>query len=393
MLKFHLLTVSDVQPEAEDALRLVLEVPPALAPLFRAKAGQHVVLRRWVDDVEVRRTYSPTGEAGALPLTLGIRLQPGGRFSQHLARELHPGDAIEVMPPGGSFGAALASTGTSGATYVVFVAGSGITPVLSVIRTALAEQDRARLIVFYGNRTAARAMFLEDLLALKDRYLGRLALHFIMSAEPQETELLNGRIDGTRARELARAFFDPLAVRAYFLCGPGDMMEQVGGALRTIGVPSERIHAEHFTVEERAVTSPAAALTATTSAAAAATATTSPAATTTAAAATPSPAAAAEERGQAGITEVTVLMDGRRRSFTMRTGQETILDAAGRAGLELPYSCRAGVCSTCRTRLVRGKVDLRANYSLEDWELEQGYILACQSHAVTSELELDYDAR
>lgn len=383
MLKFHSLTVREVQPEAEDAIRLVLEVPRALEPLFQTRAGQHLVLRRWIDAREVRRTYSPTGAAGELPLTLAIRLQPGGRFSQDLARELHPGDTIEVMPPGGSFGAALVPVAES-ATYVVFVAGSGITPVLSIVRTALAEQPLARVIVFYGNRSAARAMLLEDLLALKDRYLSRLAVHFIMSAEPQETELLNGRIDGARTRELARRFFEPQAVRAYFLCGPGDMMEQVGGALRALGVPAERIHAERFTPDERAE-APALA-TANTGMA-------EQAAVARAPAAAPGSGAAPEERSVPGLTEVTVLMDGRRRSFTMRTGQETILDAAGRAGLELPYSCRAGVCSTCRTRLVRGKVDMRANYSLEDWELEQGFILACQSLALTCELELDYDAR
>jgi ring-1,2-phenylacetyl-CoA epoxidase subunit PaaE len=364
MLKFHSLTVRAVEPEAEDALRVVLDVPTALEPLYRARAGQHIVLRRSLDGVEVRRTYSPTGAAGELPLTLGIRLQPGGRLSQHLAKEMHPGDAIEVMPPGGSFGAALAPLEEGAATYVVFVSGSGITPVLSIVRTALAEQPRAQVIVFYGNRSAARAMFLEDLQALKDRYLSRLAVHFIMSAEPQETELLNGRIDGAKTRELARSFFDPQAVAAYFLCGPGDMMEQVGGELRALGVAAERIHAEHFTVGEQ------------------------PQATTPVEA-----GAAAGEKLAPGLTEVTVLMDGRRRSFTMRTHEETILDAAGRAGLELPYSCRAGVCSTCRTRLVRGKVDMRANYALEDWELEQGFILACQSHAETAELELDYDAR
>jgi ring-1,2-phenylacetyl-CoA epoxidase subunit PaaE len=184
-----------------------------------------------------------------------------------------------------------------------------------------------------------------------------------MSAEPQEAELLNGRLDASKARELARRFFDPPTVQAYFLCGPGDMMVEVSRELRALGVATERIHAEHFTVGDRPLL---------------------PAEST----------AEPIERGPAsGLTEVTVLMDGRRRSFTMRTGDETILDAGSRAGLELPYSCRAGVCSTCRTRLVRGKVDMRQNYALEDWELEQGFILACQSHAESAELELDYDAR
>jgi ring-1,2-phenylacetyl-CoA epoxidase subunit PaaE len=389
MLKFYSLIVRELSPEAEDALRLVLEVPPPLQAQFRARAGQHIVLREWLEGAEVRRTYSPTGAAGELPLTLGVRVDPRGRFSQHLAEALRPGDAVEAMPPGGSFGAALTPPERGSATYVVFVAGSGITPVLSIVRTVLAEQPQAGVIVFYGNRSAARAMFLEDLQALKDRYMPRLAVHFIMSREPQETELLNGRIDRAKARELARKFFEPLAVRAYFLCGPGDMMRQVGAELRALGVAAERIHAERFTVGEP----PEAQADAQAGAAERAAASQAGAAEHTAAshpeAAVPRPAPAAQE----GITEVTVLMDGRRRSFTMRTGQETILDAGSRAGLELPYSCRAGVCSTCRTRLVRGKVEMRANYALEDWELEQGFILACQSLAQTPELELDYDAR
>jgi ring-1,2-phenylacetyl-CoA epoxidase subunit PaaE len=304
-----------------------------------------------------------------LPLTLGIRVQPGGLLSQHLAQALCVGSSVEVMPPGGSFGAALTQPPAGPATYVVFVAGSGITPVLSIVRTALAEQPHARVTVFYGNRTSARAMFLEDLQALKDRYMARLAVHFIMSGEPQETELLNGHIDAGKTLELARRFFDPPSVDAYFLCGPGDMMEQVAGSLRTLGVGPDRIHAEHFTVAEGSMVS----------------ATTESALATTGRA----PAHAAVQ----GVTEVTVLMDGRRRTFTMRTGEESILDAGGRAGLDLPYSCRAGVCSTCRTRLVRGEVDMRANYALEDWELEQGFILACQAHAKSAQLELDYDAR
>jgi ring-1,2-phenylacetyl-CoA epoxidase subunit PaaE len=367
VLRFYSVAVRDLQPEAEDALRVVLEVPPALEPMFRTRAGQHIVLREWLDGTEVRRTYSPTGAAGELPLTLGIRVQSGGRLSQHLAQALCTGRAVEVMPPGGSFGAALTAAPAGAASYVAFVAGSGITPVLSIVRTALAEQPHASVTVFYGNRTSARAMFLEDLQALKDRYMSRLAVHFIMSGEPQETELLNGRIDGAKTRELARAFLDVQAVDAYFLCGPGDMMEQVADSLRELGVRPERIHAEHFTVGERAAEPVVAA-----------------------------PRVAEEPPARAaapGVTEVTVLMDGRRRTFTMRTGEENILDAAARAGLELPYSCRAGVCSTCRTKLVRGEVDMRANYALEDWELEQGFILACQSHAKSAELELDYDAR
>jgi ring-1,2-phenylacetyl-CoA epoxidase subunit PaaE len=368
MLKFHALTVREVRPEAEDAARIVLDVPAELRELFRAEAGQHVVLRAQLDGEEVRRTYSLTGAAGEQPLTLGVRIHSHGRLSRFLAQSLRPGQKIEAMPPNGSFGTALAqgSAGPRGATYVLFAAGCGITPVLSIVRTALRDQPRARVILFYANRSSERAMFLEELQMLKDRHTDRLALHFVMSDEPQDVELLNGRIDSAKVRDLAGRLFDPDATSAFFLCGPGTMIEETTAALRALGVAPARIRAEHFTVA------------------------------TAAPARTFEPREAASEAPRAtaaGTTEVTVVMDGRRRSFTMRTGEETILDAAARAGFDLPYSCRAGVCSTCRTRLARGEVEMAQNYALEDWELEQGFILACQSHAKTPEIELDYDAR
>jgi ring-1,2-phenylacetyl-CoA epoxidase subunit PaaE len=215
------------------------------------------------------------------------------------------------------------------------------------------------VLLFYGNRGGSRTMLLEELLALKDRYLDRLSLHFVMSREPQEIELLNGRLDGARVRALAGLFFDPRAVREYFVCGPGTMIETIGSELRALGVEANRIHSEHF-------------------AAAAVAAHAEPAAAT---------------KSEAGTTQVAVTLDGRRRTFSMQTGTETILEAADRAGIDLPFSCKAGVCSTCRTKLVRGEVTLDENYALEDWELEQGFILACQAHAKTPELELDYDAK
>jgi len=377
--------VSDVRAEAEDAVRLTLDVPPELHGAFRSAAGQHIVLRTRLEGVEIRRTYSLTGAAGTLPLMLGIRVQPNGRFSHHLSQTMRAGHQVELMPPGGRFGAALAKGAQSaaGASYVAFAAGSGITPILSIVRTALAEQPRAQIILFYGNRTTARTMFLEDLQALKDRYLDRLALHFVMSAEPQDIELLNGRLNGGKVRSLAERLFEASAVDAFFVCGPDSMVEEVGAALQSLGVERGRIHGEHFVPAEPAARR---AVTAADATAAGADAGAIPAdAGATSADGTAAPAAQ--------LTEVRLRMDGRQRTFTMSRDAETILEGAARAGIELPFSCRAGVCSTCRTRLIRGRVQMRVNYALEDWELEQGFILACQSRALTSELELDYDAK
>jgi ring-1,2-phenylacetyl-CoA epoxidase subunit PaaE len=376
MLRFHPLRVAQVQMQAEDAVALALEVPQELAAEYRGVPGQHIVLRASLDGEEVRRTYSLISAPGERLLRIVARVHPEGRLSSHLAHRVRIGDRLDVLPPNGSFTPHSAAAGHG--TCVAVAAGCGITPIVSVVRSWLEAGTRGRVILFYGNRSMARAMCLEELLALKDRYLERLALHFVMSREPQEVQIYNGRLDGGHVAQLARSFLVPGEVAEYFVCGPGDMIDVVSHALRDLGAPPERIRAEHFTVATAA------------SAAAAATAPAS------AAAGRPT-----EERAAAGsspaetspLAEVTIIMDGRRRSFSMRMNGESVLDGAAKAGLELPFSCRAGVCSTCRTKVVRGEVAMNQNYALEDWELEQGYVLACQSQVKTPVLELDYDER
>jgi ring-1,2-phenylacetyl-CoA epoxidase subunit PaaE len=370
MLKFHSLKVVELAPDAEDAVAIALEVPVELRAEYLGSAGQHVVVRLTLEGEDTRRTYSLVNAPGEWPLRIAPRVHAHGRVSRYLAEQLRPGDVLEVLPPNGSFTPREASA--AGGTYVAFAAGCGITPVLSVIRALLARSG-TRVVLFYGNTAGARAMCLEELLALKDRYLEQLSLHFVMSREPQEVELYNGRIDAPRVRQLAQALFAPLQVSEYFVCGPGDMIEQVSSTLRELGVEPARIHAEHFTI-------------ATTESAAAAQST-QPAGGSPVA---ERPAAAPVDSASA---EVTVIMDGRRRSFTMKREQDTVLDAAARAGVELPFSCRAGVCSTCRTKVIRGEVEMAQNYALEDWELEQGYVLACQSRVKSPVLELDYDEK
>jgi ring-1,2-phenylacetyl-CoA epoxidase subunit PaaE len=389
MLRFHPLRVAQVQTQAEDAVALALEVPPELDAEYRGVAGQHIVLRASLQGEEVRRTYSLVSAPGERLLRVVARVHPEGRLSTHLARHLRPGDQLDVLPPNGSFTPHSAAAGRG--ACVAFAAGCGITPVVAIVRSWLEAGPTGRVILFYGNRSMARAMCLEELLALKDRYLERLALHFLMSREPQEAEIYNGKLDGGHIRQLAAAFFAPAEVAEYFVCGPGDMIDTVSQTLRELGAPADRIRAEHFTV-----------------------ATTNVGAATQAQGSAPSPQVAEPGEkttlfdpgalGRAGgpdpalqttadVAEVTIVMDGRRRSFVMPMNGESVLDGAARAGLELPFSCRAGVCSTCRTKVVRGEVAMRQNYALEDWELEQGYVLACQSQVKTPVLELDYDER
>jgi ring-1,2-phenylacetyl-CoA epoxidase subunit PaaE len=356
MLKFHALKVLQVVPDGEDAVTLSFDVPVELRPEYGGTAGQHVVLRTQIDGQDVRRTYSLLNAPGEWPLRIAPRVHPHGRMSRYLAEQLPAGASVEVLPPTGSF---TPRTEARGGTYVAFAAGCGITPVLSVARQLLAQGARS-VVIFYANTGTARVMCAEELLALKDRNLDRLAVHFLMSREPQEVELYNGRLDAARVAEFARTLFDAAQVREYFVCGPGDMIEQLSTALRGLGVAAERIHAEYFRVADEPVTT---------------------------ARATP------QATAPSGVAEVSVLMDGRRRSFTMTLDDETVLDAAARAGIELPFSCRAGVCSTCRTKVVAGTVEMAQNYALEDWELAQGYVLACQARCKSPTLELDYDEK
>jgi ring-1,2-phenylacetyl-CoA epoxidase subunit PaaE len=372
MLKFHSLRVAEVQPDAEDAVAVALDVPAELQPEYIGLPGQHVVLRAFLEGEEERRTYSLINAPGEWPMRIAARVHKYGRMSRHIAQDVKVGDHIDVLPPNGSLTPRLTIDSRATRTYVGLAAGCGITPVLSVVKAILRADTRSQFILLYGNTSTGRVMCMEELLGLKDRYLDRLALHFMMSREPQEVELYNGRIDAARVREVAGILFEPDQVAEYFVCGPGDMIQQVSGVLRELGVGAERIHGEHFTVDaEQGGTEREAGATGDEAA----------------------PAGREAASRPSDAVEVTVLIDGRRRTFTMKRNDDTILDAATRAGLELPYSCRAGVCSTCRTKVVSGEVAMDQNYALEDWELEQGYILACQSRVKTPTLELDYDEK
>ncbi len=356
MLKFHPLTIASRAEIADDAIALTFAVPAPLRDEFRFRAGQHVALRRTIGGEEERRTYSVVNPEGSEALTIGVRVQPGGRMSEHLAQHAQPGDTHEVMTPNGSF---LLEDAAGPRSYAAFAAGSGITPVLSVAATALARHPGNRFQLWYGNTGTARTMFLDDVMALKDRNLARFSVALVMSREPQDVEWLNGRIDEAKLRQFARHELTVPEVDEFFVCGPGTMGDEVPRVLAALGARG-RIHVEHFT--------PGAGREA------------------------PQPRPAAQAAAPAaGSAEVSVVMDGRRRRFTMPRDGEAILDAAERAGLDLPFSCRAGVCSTCRAKLVSGSAEMAHNVALEDWEVEAGYILCCQARPTSAALEISYD--
>lgn len=397
MLTFHSLRIVEIHPEAEDAVGIGLEVPAQLQAEYRGLPGQHVVVKADINNEENRRTYSVVSAGDEWPLRIVVRVHAQGLMSRYLAEQVNVGDTLAVLPPNGSFTPRRA--GRSKGLYVAFASGCGITPVLAIIRSLLTADDDSRVLLFYGNTSTSRTMCLEELLALKDRHLERLSLHFIMSREPQEVDLYNGRIDAARVRRFAHTLFRPAEVAEYFVCGPGNMIKEVSATLQSVGVAAERIHGEHFTLATTSSGETLPELVAEVSDSAASGANDAPHATHAAPLLT---SGSDHEAGQQPVdapalevdeAEVTILMDGRRRTFIMRMNDEVILDAAARAGLELPFSCRAGVCSTCRTKVVRGAVDMAQNYALEEWELEQGYVLACQSRVTTQELELDYDER
>ena len=358
MLTFHPLEVTAVDRIAEDAVCVRLALPEALRGHFKHDAGQYVTLRRMIDGREERRTYSIVTPPGAAELRIGVREQTGGRMSRDLATRLSPGERLEVGTPMGRFRTAVDASRAR--TYVAFAAGSGITPVLSLAADILAREPASRFTLIYGNRSMSRTMFLEDTLALKNRHLGRFSVYFVMSREPQQAALLNGRIDADKVEALAAQFADIARADEYFVCGPGDMVDAVRGALQRLN-PNAPVRFERFA----AATSPARA----------------------------AASNAAELPPGEVLAQISVVMDGRRRSFPMAPTDASVLAAAERAGLDLPFSCRAGICATCRTKLKSGQAVMAHNIALEPWEVAAGFILCCQARPLTALLELTYDEK
>ena len=358
MLTFHPLEVTAVDRIAEDAVCVRLALPEALRGHFKHDAGQYVTLRRVIDGREERRTYSIVTPPGAAELRIGVREQTGGRMSRDLATRLSPGERLEVGTPMGRFRTAVDASRAR--TYGAFAAGSGITPVLSLAADILAREPASRFTLIYGNRSMSRTMFLEDTLALKNRHLGRFSVYFVMSREPQQAALLNGRIDADKVEALAAQFADIARADEYFVCGPGDMVDAVRGALQRLN-PNAPVRLERFA----AATSPARA----------------------------AASNAAELPPGEVLAQISVVMDGRRRSFPMAPTDASVLAAAERAGLDLPFSCRAGICATCRTKLKSGQAVMAHNIALEPWEVAAGFILCCQARPLTASLELTYDEK
>jgi ring-1,2-phenylacetyl-CoA epoxidase subunit PaaE len=358
---FHPLPVCRVTPDAAGSAAITLAVPPQLRAAFEFQPGQFLTLRDHIAGDEIRRSYSicsPRQRYDASgEIDIAIKPVSDGAFSRWALAQWAPGSVIDVMPPEGRFTPRL-----RGARHrVAFAAGSGITPVLSIISSTLAAQPDASFTVVYGNQRVDSIMFNEALQDLKDRYPSRLALLHLLSRQAQEVELLHGRIDEAKVAELLRTVLPPPSIDEVFLCGPEGMIDSAQRALLAAGVAADCIHAERFFTESTA--RPAGRAVAT------------PAATPT-----------------SHPHRLDVVLDGKTHQLAMDAGDK-VLDIALQAGLDLPFSCRSGVCSTCRARVLEGRVEMEKNFTLEPWEIAKGFVLTCQSHPLSDRLVVSFDER
>ena len=358
--RFHALTVAGIERATADAIAVRFAVPPALRGAYQFIPGQFLTLKGRFGDDEVRRSYSIccalADYARDGELAVGIKAIPGGRFSTWANESLKPGQQLDVMTPDGRFHTPLAAHHAK--HYVAFAGGSGITPVLSLIKTTLQVEPASRYTLIYGNRNLASIMFSEALEELKNRYLGRFALYHVISDEPQEVALFNGLLNQEKCAQFLDTLVPPAGIDESFICGPAPMMDAAEAALLAAGVAREKIHIERFgTPLPQAGSKPA-------------------------------PAVAG-----APAAQVDVIIGGKTRRIAVPFEGAGVLDSALAAGIDLPYACKAGVCCTCRARVLEGEVRMDRNYTLEPNELARGFVLTCQSHPVSQRLVVSYDER
>jgi ring-1,2-phenylacetyl-CoA epoxidase subunit PaaE len=358
--QFHPLRIREVRPETADAVSVSFEVPPELRDAYRFTQGQFVTLKAHIDGVETRRSYSicvgVTDYDRDGELRIGIKRVRGGRFSNFAFDTLKPGHSVDVMTPDGRFFTHL--NAEHGKQYVAFAGGSGITPVLAIVKTTLELEPRSTFTLIYGNRSVDAIMFAETLEDLKNRYMNRLVLYHVLSDDLQEVELFNGVLD----REKCAAFLETLVpadtIDEAFICGPAPMMDAAEAALAAAGVAPEKVHVERFGSPLPQAGAPAVEITADTPAA-----------------------------------ELEIVLDGKRRKMRLPFEGPSLLDVGLHAGLALPYACKGGVCCTCRAKVVEGEVKMDKNYTLEPQEIADGFVLTCQCHPVSERVVVSYDER
>jgi ring-1,2-phenylacetyl-CoA epoxidase subunit PaaE len=356
--QFHALPIAAVRRETADAISFALAVPEELSEDYRYRAGQHLVVRAVLDGEEVRRTYSISSDPADNQLWITVKRVDGGLFSAHAHSALKQGAALEAMCPAGRF--VVPDDGGGGRTYLAIAAGSGITPIMGLIRHVLARMSDSRFTLIYGNRTIDSIIFREALNDLKDRYLDRLSVLHVLSRDAEaDMPLLSGRIDGDKVKALLPLIGPVADIDHVYLCGPGSLIKEARQVLLNAGVVRERIHFEYFRAGPESVQRRTPA---------------------------PNVAVVAPTAG----AEVVAVVDGVRHIFRVPEGG-LVVDAALAAGVRVPYSCKGGMCCTCRAKLVEGEVAMLRNFSLESWEIDAGFVLTCQAQPRSSRVVLDYD--
>jgi ring-1,2-phenylacetyl-CoA epoxidase subunit PaaE len=347
-VEFHPLRVCQVRPETDEVVSLAFEVPPHLAELYAYHPGQHLTLRRSFEGQELRRSYSICSGLDDGELRVAVKRMPGGRFSEWVHAELRPGMCLDVMTPAGRFTTQLDPSRQR--RYLALAVGKGITPIMALLGSSLPREPRSRFTLVYGNRTTGSILFRDQLADLKDRYLDRFQLIHVLSRQAQAVELFNGRLDAERLRRLAATLVPLADIDEVFICVPQPTSQALRETLGELGVESSRVHFELFGTPHVA----------------------------------PPPTANGADH------HLSVIARGVRSEIDL-DANTTVLEAGLAAGLELPFSCRDGVCATCRAHLDEGNVTMAANYALEPWELERGFVLTCQSRPVSQRIVVDYD--
>lgn len=351
MSQFIPLTIKSIQPQTEQAICIAFELSPEHAESFQYQPGQHLTIRHMTEQEELRRCYSICSDSDE-DMSIAIKKIDQGQFSTWANENLKVGDVLEVMPPQGVFFQKAAKVG--GKHYLGFAAGSGITPILSIVKAVLNRQQDATFTLVYGNRSWKQTMFSEQIMDLKDRFKERLQLINIFSRELNDSEIFNGRIDAEKLQQLFQAGLIPAETDHCFACGPEEMMNAVETVLPTLGIERSKIHTERFNTGT-------------------------------------APKASAKQIESRTEEKVNIVLDGRELIIEVSKQDDSILDAALRAGADLPYACKGGVCATCKCKVLQGEVEMAINYSLEEEEIQKGYVLSCQARPTTQNVRLSFD--
>ncbi len=357
---FHSLQVRRIEPDTAEAVIVTFDVPPDLRTVFGFTQGQYLTLRKEIDGRDLRRSYSICAGIDDGELRVGVRKVRGGTFSNWINTALRPGDTVDVMAPQGRFFVPIEPEAAR--HHLGIAGGSGITPILSIMKTVLAREPLSRFTLLYGNRMLGSTMFKEELEDLKNRHLSRVVLHHVFSDEHTDAPINMGVLDRAKVRDFLQMLVPAAGIDHAFVCGPFQMNDEAQAALLEAGVPEERIHIERFGIAQQPDAQVGAVI-------------------------------HSAQPGDAEHARVVIIRDGLRREVEFRRDQPSILDAASAAGLEVPFSCTSGVCGTCRARLVEGEVRMERNFALDKQEVAAGFVLTCQAHPVTERVVLSFDER